>query len=133
MGSHPRRRGSFTVSGGCKPSYSHARPKCLKSCSSERISNCIEIKPMRKLLGAVGIAVMSMMAQQPQGPPTLTNQRIGDLVSLGVSQQEILRLISTATRFNFDLRPGLTDALLAVGVSEETIKAMAAKQMSSPR
>src|ERR1700756_813093 len=64
--------------------------------------------------------------QQAQG--TLTNQRIGDMVLAGVSQSEIIRIISTASVVTFDLRPVSTDALLKVGVSEDIIKAMAARE-----
>lgn len=58
----------------------------------------------------------------------LTDQRIVELVHLGVSQAEILRMIETAPQFDFDLRPVSTDAMLKGGVSEKIIKAMAARQ-----
>lgn len=48
----------------------------------------------------------ALFAQQAQAP--LANQRIVDLVQTGVSQSEILRLIATAQRFDFDLRPAST-------------------------
>jgi hypothetical protein len=67
------------------------------------------------------------LGQQTQG--TLTNQRIGDMVLAGVSETEIVRVISSVRAFSFDLRPNSTDALLAVGVSEDIIKAMAAKEI----
>jgi hypothetical protein len=66
------------------------------------------------------------VGQQAQG--TLTNQRVGDMVLAGVSQKEIIRIISTASVVTFDLRPVSTDALLQVGVSEDIIKAMAARE-----
>src|SRR5437868_7693525 len=71
-----------------------------------------------------------LAAQQTQG--TLTNGRIEDMVLAGVSQSEIIRIISTASAFNFDLRPGSTDNLLKVGVSENIIKAMAAREIGAP-
>src|SRR5437868_7332869 len=67
-----------------------------------------------------------LAAQQTQG--TLTNGRIEDMVLAGVSQSEIIRIISTASAFNFDLSPGSTDNLLKLGVSEDIIKAMAARE-----
>jgi hypothetical protein len=71
--------------------------------------------------------VNAALGQQAQG--TLTNQRIGDMALAGVSQSEIIRVISTAASVSFDLRPNSTDALLQVGVSEDIIKAMAAREM----
>src|SRR5689334_13104156 len=70
------------------------------------------------------------LGQQAQG--TLTNQRIGDMVLAGVSQSEIIRVISSASTIAFDLRPGSTDNLLKVGVSEDIIKAMAARESGQP-
>jgi len=64
--------------------------------------------------------------QQAQG--TLTNERIGGMVLAGVSQSEIIRVISSAPAVGFDLRPNSTDALLKVGVSEDIIKAMSARE-----
>ncbi|MGI8958467.1 MAG: hypothetical protein ACR2IV_01635 [Bryobacteraceae bacterium] len=72
------------------------------------------------------VSTFTLLAQQFQGP--LTNQRIGDLVIAGVSQNEIERIISSASVVNFDLRPISTDALLKVGVSEDVIKAMSARE-----
>jgi hypothetical protein len=46
-----------------------------------------------------GVAVR----QQAQG--TLINQPIGDMVLAGVSQTEIIRIISSAPAISFDLRP----------------------------
>jgi hypothetical protein len=67
-----------------------------------------------------------LIAQKPQG--TLTNQRIGDLVQAGVTTDEIIRIIISAPKVNFDLRPGSTDNLLSAGVTEDVIKAMAARE-----
>jgi hypothetical protein len=50
------------------------------------------------------------------------------LVVAGVSEAEVIRVIQTAPRIDFDLRPASTDALLKVGVSEDVIKAMAARE-----
>lgn len=72
------------------------------------------------------ILASAALAQQTQGQ--LTNQRIGDMVLAGVSQSEVIRIIGSASAVNFDLRPNSTDALLNVGVSEDIIKAMSAKE-----
>ena len=71
-----------------------------------------------------------LAAQQTQG--TLTNGRIEDMVLDGVSQSEIIRIISTASGINFDLTPGSTDNLLKLGVSEDIIKAMAERENGTP-
>jgi hypothetical protein len=82
---------------------------------------------MKAKLAFFGLVVASaVLAQQAQGP--LTNQRIGDLVLAGVSQGEVIRIIGSASAVNFNLRPNSTDALLRVGVSEDIIEAMAAKE-----
>jgi hypothetical protein len=78
----------------------------------------------------LSIFAITLAAQQPAG--TLTNARVGDLVLAGVSPSEIIRIISTAPRVNFDLRPGSTDNLLKTGVSEEIIKAMSARETGGP-
>jgi hypothetical protein len=49
-------------------------------------------------------------------------------VLAGVSEREVIRVISSASTISFDLRPGSTDNLLKVGVSEDIIKAMAARE-----
>ncbi|MGI9073357.1 MAG: hypothetical protein ACR2JB_19075 [Bryobacteraceae bacterium] len=80
----------------------------------------------RNTIVLLGILCIPAFTQQAQGP--LINSRIGDLVLAGVSQSEIIRIISSAPSVNFDLRPASTDALLKVGVSEDIIKAMAARE-----
>lgn len=75
----------------------------------------------------LAVFALGMAAQEPQGE--LTNVRVGDLVRMGVSTPEIIRIISTAPRVSFDLRPGSTDNLLKAGVSEEIIKVMAAREL----
>jgi hypothetical protein len=50
------------------------------------------------------------------------------MVLARVSQTEIVRIISSAPTVSFDLRPGSTDKLLKVGVSEDIIKAMSARE-----
>src|SRR5579875_287570 len=76
-------------------------------------------------------AFMSMLAQTI-APPVLNNQRISELVTTGVSTTEVIRIISTASRIDFDLRPVSTDALMRAGVPEEVVKAMAARENGQP-
>jgi hypothetical protein len=58
----------------------------------------------------------------------LTDQRIVDLVRAGVSADELVWLIATAPEISFDLSPAATDAIMKVGVQENIIRAMAAKE-----
>lgn len=67
-----------------------------------------------------------LVAQQARGP--LTDQKVLDLVTAGVRPAEVIRIIQTAPAVDFDLRPVSTDALMKAGVSEEVIKAMAARE-----
>ena len=69
---------------------------------------------------------------QAQDRPPLTNQRIYDLYAAGVSQQEIIRVIATAPKIDFNLQPAETDALMKAGISEDIIKAVAAKESGAP-
>jgi hypothetical protein len=80
-------------------------------------------------LGLFCIFSLGLTAQQPEG--WLSDVRVADLVRSGVSTNEIIRIISVAPKVQFDLRPVSTDALLKAGVSEEIIKAMAAKEMGT--
>jgi hypothetical protein len=69
---------------------------------------------------------------QAQDRPPLTNQRIYDLYTAGVSQLEIIRIISGAPKIDFNLQPAETDALMKAGVSDYVIKAMAARESGAP-
>jgi hypothetical protein len=80
------------------------------------------------LVIALTLFPSSVFAQQQSAKP-LNDQRVVDLVAMGVSEQEILRMIASAPKFDFDLRPESTEALLKLGVSEEVIKGMAAKEL----
>lgn len=67
-----------------------------------------------------------------QAPTKLNDQRIVDLTAMGVSEQEILRMIASAPKFDFDLLSESTDAMMKFGVSEDVIKAMAARESGQP-
>jgi hypothetical protein len=64
-----------------------------------------------------------LYAQQP-----LTNVRIIELWHSGVHADELQRVISTAPSISFNLTPAATDSLLSAGISEDVIKAMAARE-----
>lgn len=59
----------------------------------------------------------------------LTDARISELAQKGVRSDEMIRLIRTAPSVNFDLAPAAEDQLMKAGVSEDVIKAMAAREM----
>ena len=81
------------------------------------------------LLAAILIASLAS-GQETKG--SLTDQRIMELALAGVSETELILIVATAPKVDFDLRPISTDALLQYGVSEEVIKAMSARQVGKP-
>jgi hypothetical protein len=83
-----------------------------------------------KLFFCSAALAVYLIAQSSTG--ALTNQKIGELVRLGVRPAEVVRMIQSAPTVAFDLRPVSTDNLLAAGVPEDVIKAMAAKQNGLP-
>jgi hypothetical protein len=74
----------------------------------------------------VSAVLYAQQQQQPTGP--LTNQRVIELVHAGISGEELLRLIATAPSVSFDLSPAGNQAMMSAGVTEDTIKAMAARE-----
>jgi hypothetical protein len=74
----------------------------------------------------VSAALFAQQQQQPTGP--LTNQRIIDLVRAGINGDELRRIIATAPSVSFDLSPAGNQAMMSAGVTEDTIKAMAARE-----
>lgn len=95
-------------------------------CSGTEDSLRFDLKPF---LCSVTLSVC-LIAQS--SPGTLTNQKIAELMRLGVQPTEIIRIIQSAPTVDFDLRPVSTDALMKAGVSEELIKAMAARENGAP-
>lgn len=85
-----------------------------------------------KFLALFVFGVLCLPAQQERSSSTLNNQRIIQLVRSGVTIDEIIRLISTASETNFELTPGALDSLNKAGVSATVIKAMAGKQLALP-
>jgi len=79
-----------------------------------------------KLVACGALVSICLFGQQAQGP--LTDQRISDLVTAGVSSPEVIRIIASAPEIEFDLRPEATAGLMKAGVSVEIIKAMAARE-----
>src|SRR3954447_4876983 len=77
---------------------------------------------------SVAFALTFAIRLGAQEPTALNDQRIVDLIAMGVSQQEIVRMIGSTPKFDFDLKPESTQAMLKFGVSEEVMKAMAARE-----
>ncbi len=89
-----------------------------------------EITPMiRVTFTLLGIVCIPAFTQQAQGP--LTDQRIVDLALAGVSQREIIRIVSSAPEVTFVLSPLQEQAMMNAGVTEDIIKAMAARESGS--
>jgi hypothetical protein len=64
-----------------------------------------------------------------QGTVPLSNKHVILLVESGLRPSEVVRLIGAAPAVSFDLTPTGTEQLLRAGVSEETIKQMAAREI----
>jgi hypothetical protein len=67
-----------------------------------------------------------------QHVPVLDNERVADLVRGGMGQEELLRAVATAPVVAFRFLPGDMSELLKAGVSQGTIKAMAARHYGRP-
>src|SRR5690348_14408719 len=80
-------------------------------------------------IAAFAFSVAAQGIQPTSGP--LTDQRIIELVRAGVRADELARMIATAPQIIFDLTPAATDAMMKAGVSEDTIKAMAAREQGT--
>jgi len=85
-------------------------------------------------LTLVFFAVMLPIAAQGSQPRSglLTNERIVELVHAGIRPDELARVVATAPQVSFDLTPAATDAMMKAGVSEDTIRAMAAREQGMP-
>jgi hypothetical protein len=80
-----------------------------------------------KLAFATALLCWEVTAQT--GPQSaMTNDRVIQLVQAGLHSDELERLISGAKEVNFTLTPAAMDSMLKAGVTEDTIKAMAARQ-----
>jgi hypothetical protein len=79
------------------------------------------------LLGFV-FAAMLLPQQAPPVTGPLTNQRVIELVHAGITGDELRRVIATAPSVSFDLSPAGNQAMISAGVTEDTIKAMAARE-----
>lgn len=83
---------------------------------------------MGRMFSLIVVAMIALPAFAQQQSPALDDQRVVQLVRSGVTNDEIIRLVSTATNFSFDLSPAATDMMAKAGVSDAAIKAMAARQ-----
>ncbi len=61
----------------------------------------------------------------------LTDQRIIELAHSGVHADELNRMIQSAPQINFDLSPGAEAQMMQAGVTEDTIRIMAAREASA--
>jgi hypothetical protein len=77
-----------------------------------------------KLLLAILLPVCLLAQQQS----ALTDSKLMGLAQAGVSEAELLRMVSSAQNIDFDLRPESTQAMMKAGVSEDVIKAMAGRE-----
>ena len=76
---------------------------------------------------------LALFAQQPQQTAApLTDQRIIELVRAGITGDELKRLIATAPSVSFILTPAMMQTMMQAGVTEDTIKAMAARESNGP-
>jgi len=85
----------------------------------------VVMKSLRFLLFLFALPLLSLA----QAPVPLSNQHVILLVESGLRPSEVVRLIGTAPAVSFDLTPSGTNQLLRAGVSEETIKQMAAREV----
>jgi co-chaperonin GroES (HSP10) len=74
------------------------------------------------------VSLVASLSGEPQAQGPLTNERIAQLVSMGVSQAEVLRIVGSAATTAFDLTPQGTTTLTKAGVSDDVIKAMAGRE-----
>lgn len=81
----------------------------------------------------IGIFFAVCVCAQQAGTTSkpLTDQRIIELVRAGLSANELARLIATAPEISFDLTPAAEDQMMKAGVSEDTIKLMAAREIGT--
>lgn len=79
---------------------------------------------MKQLL-FLALCALTAAAQQPKGP--MTDQRVVNLAYAGLSADELVRVIRNAPEVNFDLTPAALDGLAKAGISDQVIRAMAAR------
>jgi hypothetical protein len=77
---------------------------------------------------ALALLPVTLAEAQQQAIEPLTNQRIVQLTKSGLSADELSRVISTAPTVSFDLSPTGEQQMMQAGVTEGTIKAMAARE-----
>jgi hypothetical protein len=86
---------------------------------------------MLRFLSLLSLSACTLLAQQP-GTGALTNHRVMELTKSGITENELVRLIATASDVSFDLTPDAENTMLKAGVSENIIKAMAARETNNP-
>jgi hypothetical protein len=105
-----------------------ARCKWLKSEKLAAVTRLLHAQTMKTILLGFLISAVLYAQQQPAGTGPLTNQRIIELVHSGIRADELARIIATALSVSFDLSPSAEQAMMSAGVTEDTIRAMAARE-----
>lgn len=82
---------------------------------------------MAKGIALLALALLGLPIYGQQAGP-LTDQRVIDLARAGVRPDELARIIADAPQVSFDLTPAWSQAMMTAGVTEDTIKAMAARE-----
>jgi hypothetical protein len=80
-----------------------------------------------KLSVLAAVLSVGAFAQAP-APNPLTNKTVIELARTGVQSEDLQRLIRTAPAVSFNLIPAEIDELQKEGVSQDTIRMMAARQ-----
>jgi hypothetical protein len=81
-----------------------------------------------RILSLLCFLATCAVAQQASVVGPLSNNRIVELLHAGIRSDELMRVIATAPEIGFVLTPAQTKALMDAGVTEDVIKAMAARQ-----
>jgi hypothetical protein len=77
------------------------------------------------------LTLFAVLAFSAAAQTALDSQRVAELARTN-SAEQLDSIICSATDFSFSLTPAAMSALIQAGVSEQTIKAMAAKQAGGP-
>lgn len=89
-------------------------------------------KLVSKSIAVLVACVLALQAQTPaQEHPVLDDQRVVTL-SKSLSSIELVSLVMSAPDVSFDLSPASMDGMMKAGVSEDVIKAMAARANGKP-
>jgi TonB family protein len=79
----------------------------------------------------IRVLIVCLISALSLNAEPLTDARIIQFVRNGLRGDEIIRLIETAPSISFDLTPSATDQMLKAGITEDVIKAMAAREQGA--